>query len=116
MLWEHNLANSFAVKKYMQSSTQLRQQKLAMIDAWQQSGLSQKQYCLQNNIAYHIFHYWYKRYRDKQAARGSDPAGFIPLTVNGASSTGYVELQFPDGKKILFHGPVSVDYLKAMIV
>ena len=115
MLWEHNLANSFAVKKYMQSSTQLRQQKLAMIDAWQQSGLSQKQYCLQNNIAYHIFHYWYKRYRDKQAARGSDPAGFIPLTVNVASAGGYIELQFPDGKKILFHGPVSVDYLKAMI-
>jgi hypothetical protein len=99
----------------MQSAEQLRQQNLAMIDAWQQSGLSQKQYCLQNNIAYHIFHYWYKRYRDKQAGNGGDPAGFIPLIVNGASSTGYVELQFPDGKKILFHGPVSVDYLKAMI-
>jgi hypothetical protein len=86
-----------------------------MIDAWQQSGLSQKQYCLQNNIAYHIFHYWYKRYRDKQIAQGSNSAGFIPLTVNRVSSTGYVEVQFPDGKKILFHGPVSVDYLKAMI-
>ena len=99
----------------MQSSEQLRQQNLTMIDAWKQSGLSQKQYCLQNNIAYHIFHYWYKRYRDKQAARGSDPTAFIPLIVNGASSTGYVELQFPDGKKILFYGPVSVDYLKAVI-
>jgi len=99
----------------MQSTEQLREQNIAMINAWQQSGLSQKQYCLQNNIAYHIFHYWYKRYRDKQAGRGSGSAGFIPLTVNGASATGYVELQLPDGKKILFHGPVSVDYLKAMI-
>ena len=99
----------------MQSTEQLRQQNIAMIEAWQQSGLSQKQYCLQNNIAYHIFHYWYKRYRDKQIAQGSNSAGFIPLTVNGVSSTGYVEVQFPDGKKILFHGPVSVDYLKAMI-
>jgi hypothetical protein len=99
----------------MQSTEHLRQQNVAMIEAWQQSGLSQKQYCLQNNIAYHIFHYWYKRYRNKQAANASNPAGFSALTVNGTSSTGYTELQYPDGKKILFHGPVSVDYLKVLI-
>jgi len=88
----------------MQSTEQLRQQNIAMIEAWQQSGLSQKQYCLQNNIAYHIFHYWYKRYRDKQAARSSNPAGFISLTVNGASAGGYVELQFPMAKRFYFMG------------
>ena len=97
----------------LQNREQLRQQNLAMIADWQQSGLSQKQYCLQNNIAYHIFHYWYKRCRNKEAAPGA--GGFTPVTVNAASFNGCVELQLPDGKKILFHQPVAADYLKALI-
>ena len=97
----------------MQNREELRQQNLAMIADWQQSGLSQKQYCLQNNIAYHLFHYWYKQYRTKEAAASA--GGFTPLTVGASSFTGCVELQLPDGKKILFHQPVPADYLKALI-
>jgi hypothetical protein len=26
---------------------------------WQASGLKQKDYCRVNQIAYHVFHYWY---------------------------------------------------------
>lgn len=87
-----------------------------MIDQWQRGGLSQKKYCEQNNIAYHHFHYWYKRYLDQRAAdNNTNTTGFIPVALNTASSLGYVELQWPDGKKILFHQPISVDYLKALI-
>jgi hypothetical protein len=99
----------------MQTIEQLREQKHAMIEQWQHSGLSQKKYCEQNNIAYHHFHYWYKRCRDQRAAESASAAGFIPVTLNVASSAGCIELQLPDGKKILFHQPVSVDYLKALI-
>ena len=99
----------------MQDKEQLRRKSLLMIESWRQSGLSQKQYCLQNNIAYHIFHYWYKRYRDQQSAKQANPGDFIPVTINAVFSTAYVELQLPNGKKILFHQPVSIDYLKAMI-
>lgn len=97
----------------MQTREQLQGQKYAIIEQWQQSGLSQKKYCEQNTIAYHHFHYWYKRYRNRQAA---DSAGeFVPVLVNAAASAGSIELQLPDGKKILFHQPISVDYLKALI-
>jgi hypothetical protein len=37
----------------MQTREQLQAQKYAMIEQWQQSGLSQKKYCEHNNIAYH---------------------------------------------------------------
>lgn len=86
-----------------------------MIASWQQSGFSQKQYCLQNGIAYHIFHYWYKRYRHNQTANSAGAGSFIPLRVPAASSASCVEVALCDGKKILFHQPVSVDYLKALI-
>ena len=97
----------------MQTREQLQEQKYAMIEHWQQSGLSQKKYCDQNTIAYHHFHYWYKRYRDRQASDGE--GNFIPVKVNAASSAGNIELQLPDGKRILFHQPIGVDYLKALI-
>jgi len=97
----------------MQTREQLQEQKYAMIEQWQQSGLSQKKYCQQNNIAYHHFHYWYKRHRNRQAADSA--AEFVPVMVDAASSASSIELQMPDGKKILFHQPISVDYLKALI-
>jgi hypothetical protein len=101
----------------MQYDEQVQQQMLAMIASWKQSGLSQKAYCEQNNIRYYVFHYWYKRYKDKQ--RPQKDIGFVPLNVKPSSSldacSAGIELLLPDGKRILFHQAVSSDYLKALI-
>lgn len=97
-----------------------------MIEAWQQSGLSQKDWCIRESVTYHSFHYWYKRYRVAQSiAAGSSTAGvpdkkreFIPLQVQSSvhrQTYGSVELLLTDGKRLLFHSPVSSDYLKALI-
>jgi hypothetical protein len=78
-------------------------------EQWKQSGLSQKKFCEQNSIAYHHFHYWYKRHRTRQA---SDSGGeFVPITVNAAPLQCSIELQLPDGKKVSFYQPIAVDYL-----
>ncbi len=101
----------------MQYDEQTQQQMFAMIASWKQSGLSQKQYCEQNNIRYYVFHYWYKRYRDEQTV--VNDTRFVPLTVKPAAShndcTAQIELLTADGKRILFHQPVNSDYLKALI-
>lgn len=87
-----------------------------LVTGWQQSGLSQKMYCEQNGIRYHVFHYWYKRYRDSNA----DPkdAAFIPLQIKPlqpAIATAGIELLLSDGRRILFNQPVSADFIKAII-
>ncbi len=41
-----------------------------------QSGLSQKQYCEQNNIRYYVFHFWNKRYKDNTTL--ADNKDFVP--------------------------------------
>jgi hypothetical protein len=95
----------------MESRQQTRDHYLSMIVSWQQSGQSQKQFCLQNNIAYHIFHYWYKVYRSEQSvANGS----FVTVKVSPQVQSN-VELHLPDGRRIVFHQPVSADFLKALI-
>jgi len=95
----------------MENREQLRQQQFAMITSWQQSGQSQQQYCRQNNIAYHVFHYWYKVYRKEHATA---KASFVALNISQPLQA-HVEVQLADGKRIVFHQPVSAAYLKALI-
>lgn len=95
----------------MESREQFRQQQFAIITSWQQSGQSQKQYCIQNNIAYHVFHYWYKVYRQAQLG-GS--GSFVTLNI-APQPQANIEIKLTDGKRIIFHQPVSADYLKVLI-
>ncbi len=95
----------------MENREQHRQQHFAMITSWQQSGQSQKQYCRQNSIAYHVFHYWYKVYREEHSTA---KASFVPLTISQQLPAN-VEVQFESGSRIVFHQPVSAAYLKTLI-
>ena len=100
----------------MQYDKHTQEKMFASISFWKQSGLSQKAYCEQNRIRYHIFHYWYKRYRDEQS--NSSESAFIPLTVKPSFSDATcanIEVVLADGKRILFHQAVSSDFLKAVI-
>ncbi len=101
----------------MQKDENVRQRMFSMITSWQQSGLSQKAFCEQNAIRYHIFHYWYKCFRDLQSL--AKDKGFIPIKIQASNAvntaSAHVELVLGDGKRILFHSPVSSDYLKSLI-
>lgn len=88
-----------------------RKPDMTIITDWQRSKLNQKQYCLQNKIAYHVFHYLYKRYRTRQA---DESHSFTPVSIQ-PHNTGNVELHLPDGRRIVFYQPVSPDYLKALL-
>ena|SRR5579863_7890167 len=90
----------------------VKQQMFERIDRWQQSGLSQKAYCREVNLAYHVFHYWYKRYR---ITENKPASSFIKLRVSTPSVSSFIEIILPDGKRLLFHQPVGIDYLKALI-
>ena len=96
----------------MQSKEEVKHRMFAKIEQWQQSGLSQKAWCEQAGIPYHVFHYWYKRYRDKNIP--SSTSSFVELKLQPAIM-GFAELLLPDGKRLIFHQPVSSDFLKAII-
>lgn len=101
----------------MQKDVNVREQMFSMISLWQQSGLTQKAYCKEHGIRYHVFHYWYKCFRDLQSP--PEDEGFIPLKIQASNSVNtsyaHVELLLSDGKRLLFHQAVSSDYLKALI-
>jgi hypothetical protein len=71
---------------------------IAMIACWQQSGESHK-FCLQNNIAYHVFHYRYKVYRNQASANNGS---FVAVNISTELQPN-VDLRLTDGKCICFH-------------
>src|SRR5260221_11734354 len=97
----------------MAKSELTRDQMFASIASWQASDVSQKEWCRQKEIAYHVFHYWYRLYREEHAQPDNDNS-FVRLTVK-ADSDAPCEVVFTDGTKVVFHGPVSVQYLKSLL-
>lgn len=96
----------------MQRSKISKEEMYSHIVSWQQSGLSQKQYCTGQQLTYYLFHYWYRKYKEEQA---ENPKGFTQLTVPVVnSSLPFAEITFAGGRRILLHQPVSVDYLKSL--
>ena len=99
----------------MRNQPEVREQMFKLIEQWQQSSLTQNAFCQQQSIRYHVFHYWYKRYREHHAGPQSNVASFVKLQVAKPASPGSVEIYFPGGVRLLFHEPVSSTYLKALI-
>ena len=92
---------------------------LSHIANWQKSEQTQKAYCRDHDIAYHVFHYWYgvhRKVKRKNAIKQKSSPAFVQLKVKPAALfSGHTELILPDGKRLLFHQPVSSEYLKALI-
>lgn len=61
----------------MKNKDRQRAQQFAMIEQWKSSGLNQRKFCEDNQIAYHVFHYWYGVYRSYQRPKTS----FLPVQV-----------------------------------
>ena len=67
------------------------------LDAWQQSGLSKKQYCRQPDVSQATFYYWLKHHKEDVTV--AVPSAFIParrvMPDNNGSET--VTLNLPNG-------------------
>jgi hypothetical protein len=105
--------DNFAAKRGMVKDNSIREQMFASIASWLSSELSQKQWCQDQGITYHVFHYWYRKYRDEHPA-SHDNNSFVRLTVKpepGASC----EVIFTDGTKIIFREAVPAQFLKSLL-
>lgn len=99
-------------------STEVTTQQLmfSLIEIWQGSKKSQQEFCKEKDIEYHKFSYWFRKYRAMHSSTGTDTKFFkqIKLKEQNPSSCA-VELLFPDGRKLVFHQPVDVSFLRALL-
>lgn len=82
-----------------------------VIVQWQQSGLSQKAWCEQNDIAYSSFHYWYRRFRNG-LHKEQHADTFVQLAP---SFTPWCELAMSNGARMFFHQPISAEFIRRLV-
>ena len=71
---------------------------LQQISAWQSSGETQQAYCKTNNLSYHRFGYWQRKFRQQsQEAQSQKGSGFVPVTHSAASQSAGLSLVLPSG-------------------
>ena len=71
---------------------------LQQIEAWQSSGQTQQAYCKSNNLSYHRFGYWRRKFRQQsQEAQSQKGSGFVPVTHSAISQSVGLSLAFPNG-------------------
>jgi hypothetical protein len=101
--------------KFMQADQSSRESIFASIRQWQSSGLSQKSFCKANQIRYHVFHYWYRVFKDTSEQNPSTVASFVRVHVPPVSTDLFADVSFPVGSKVTFYQPVSSEYLKSLL-
>lgn len=99
----------------MRSNQEIKEQMFSSIQQWENSHQSQKAFCPEHNIRYYVFHYWLKRYREETTGNEDITTSFVKLKVIPSATLAPAELILPDGKRLLFHEPVSSDFLKSLI-
>ena len=102
---EGYILNCF-VKKIVMKRTLSEMQEICQ--RWEQSGMSRRVFCEQNNIAHQTFNYWYKR------IRSSGSSGFTEVTL-AAGKKKSLEVFFPSGVRIEFDGEPSVGWLRELL-
>ena len=85
----------------MRKDPNVKRQMFLMIENWQQSGISQKAFCEEQDVKFHTFYYWYKRYRSEPAVPATDSPCFVKLQVENTSAAA-IEIQFPGGLPVCF--------------
>ena len=76
------------------------------IQAWQNSKLTQQEYCSRNQLSFNTFYYWLKKIKEREQSLG---AGFVALRFKDQrpSTVGSVEIHYPNGVRLSV--PVSTD-------
>jgi hypothetical protein len=90
-----------------------RENNFKLIERWQSSGKSAGEFCKQENLSYHKFHYWRTKYHHQNNI-GSD---FIKIkaTSRVPHEGIYCELHFTSGIRLLFNQKPEAAYIKQLL-
>src|SRR5690606_11002260 len=96
--------------------TTLQQLMFSLIEVWQKSGMTQREFCEKKDITYAKFQYWMKRYG--AAGYPEEPtSSFLPVHVKRdvPAAVGSLEVFYPDGRRVVFHQEVGPAFLRALL-
>jgi len=96
--------------------TKLQQEMFAVIEDFQQSGLTRLAFCAQRSITITKFQYWQKKYRERS---NGTPNGFIQLTSGKQMRSGGlltpIVVQYPNGVSLQLPGGTPMATLRTLL-
>ena len=102
----------------MKYSAEERQSKLSMINQWQASKLSKKEFCRQHKISFHYFQYWHAiaQGNPKYKSLKKHPV-FLQLPTAPVSQgvTKQIELIYPKGHRLILYYPIELSQLRQLM-
>lgn len=108
----------------MRKNQKYTQEEMYMaIELWKESGISQKNYCKQNNLSYNTFKYWLNKYhKDRQGRKSGSSKSFIPVHIPQTvtahipePNTGMISINYPNGVVLNCPVDISVEQLRGLI-
>ena len=93
----------------VQKGWRTREQKEEIIQQWQQSGKSRREFCEEYQIKYNSLVTWCKELRDKKGS-----SGFSEVKIKEVSGL-YAQVHLPGGIRIEFFQVVPVGYFRSLL-
>ena len=89
------------------------QNMMGIIQEWEQSGQSQKSFCLARNIAHSKFYYWLRKVRGQQSSNSH--TDFIAVHIRQNKIAGDLDIQYPNGVIMKLHAPIDLGMVRALL-
>jgi hypothetical protein len=90
---------------------------------WQESGLTQQQFCDREKLSVKTFGNWLKKYREKGSGKepGTESSNaFIPVELPGTvelppAGANQIEITYPGGTRVTCPANIGIQQLKTLI-
>lgn len=93
------------------------------IEIWQESGVTQAEFCERENIPVSSFYHWVQKYKKEQESISlylEQYPGFIPVKVSApvnsfSEDPSRIEISFPNGVRLSCPAGTDINQLKTLI-
>jgi len=82
------------------------------IEKWKVSGLTKKEFCLNESLNYQTFMGWMGRRKPKSPILKNK---FIPVQINAPSVGLFAEVHLGNNRKIIFHQTVPLEFFQSVL-
>lgn len=87
------------------------------VDGWINSGLTQGEFCKQNNLRFTTFSYWRSRLSIRQKSK--EKPAMVPVEITASKklfSPSYFRIKLPNGVLIEYPSNISNEQMKALFL
>ena len=83
------------------------------IEAWQRSGLSQREFCAKRGLALSTFQWWRAKLRRAEATGTVAP--FVPLTLSAPAPAAAIEVELRSKTRLRLEGEAALRALETVV-